>query len=101
MLSWGCEPPALPSAAGAMATVGAAEENWSNVDCAQTPAEGLDCVPGLEFAWGTWEWEGICCTIKVTDSAPPVCASANPGPTCTGTRLCRLGRAKVLWPSPP
>src|ERR1700676_1770013 len=42
ILSWGCEPPVVPSAPGSMLTDAAAAENWPSVDCAQTPAAGLD-----------------------------------------------------------
>ncbi len=39
--------------------------------------------------------------VSVTVSLPPVWASVKPEPTCRGKRLCRLGSAKVLCPSPP
>src|SRR5262249_12803462 len=48
-----------------------------------------------------WLCAGIWLVVSVTVSTPPDCPCANPGPTWTGTRLCRFGRAKVFWPSPP
>src|SRR5215472_17161053 len=102
MLSCGCEPPAEPKAWGAMfpSTV-AVSSNCPNEELAHTLPLGLACVPAPELHCGTWPWAGICEVVSVTVSAPPVCPSAKPGPTCTGTRLCRFGNAKLFSPSPP
>src|SRR5579859_549682 len=88
ILSCGCEPPADPKAAGLIARDGAVL-SYMVVGAveAHTPPAGEDELPGLEKHCGTWLCAGIWLVVRVTVSAPQLCASANPGPTCTGTLL--------------
>ncbi|MFC4306967.1 hypothetical protein ACFO1S_26450 [Cohnella boryungensis] len=68
---------------------------------AQTLPAGVTAVAVFELPDAVWVCCGISDTVSTCDSSPPAMPSLNWAFALMGVLPCRLGRAKVVVPSPP
>ena len=68
---------------------------------ASTLLLALRWFPAVDDAMRECVCAGISAAVRVTVSAPLLCASGCPSPLCNGVLDRRSGRAKLVRPSPP
>src|ERR1700681_4287604 len=109
MLLCGRLPPVMDVANGFIGTllpVGAYMGGAPRPPPAQTAFCGLLVPPPAETHCAKWLWFGISVVSSVTFCSPPVSPRSRrlkpgPWPCCNGAEPWRLGRAKLVFPSPP